>query len=143
MGIPFCLETRAAPLSEVKMINVLLAIPSWLISCMISPKTKKIVEEGYLRTEVMGDFNIHGTKYFQDAVFHQHVVSLCTFGWASWVCTLMLWQQNSILFFTFIQIGSGHTMLFFRQGRDGRTLLVQPSRIPCWISKNSFCFGFL
>ena len=64
MGIPFCLETRAAPLSEVKMINVLLAIPSWLISCMISPKTKKIVEEGYLRTEVMGDFNIHGTKYF-------------------------------------------------------------------------------
>ena len=50
MGIPFCLETRAAPLSEVKMINVLLAIPSWLISCMISPKTKKIVEEGYLMT---------------------------------------------------------------------------------------------
>ena len=25
----------------------------------------------YLRTEVRGDFNIHGTKYFQDAVFHQ------------------------------------------------------------------------
>ena len=24
-----------------------------------------------LRTEVRGDFNIHGTKYFQDAVFHQ------------------------------------------------------------------------
>ena len=23
------------------------------------------------RTEVRGDFNIHGTKYFQDAVFHQ------------------------------------------------------------------------
>ena len=25
----------------------------------------------YLRTEVRGDFNIHGTKYFKDAVFHQ------------------------------------------------------------------------
>ena len=24
-----------------------------------------------LRTEVRGDFKIHGTKYFQDAVFHQ------------------------------------------------------------------------
>jgi hypothetical protein len=24
-----------------------------------------------LRTEVRGDFNIHGTKYFQDAVFQQ------------------------------------------------------------------------
>ena len=24
-----------------------------------------------LRTEVRGDFNIHGTKNFQDAVFHQ------------------------------------------------------------------------
>ena len=24
-----------------------------------------------LRTEIRGDFNIHGTKYFQDAVFHQ------------------------------------------------------------------------
>jgi hypothetical protein len=24
-----------------------------------------------LRTEVRGDFNIHGTKYFYDAVFHQ------------------------------------------------------------------------
>ena len=23
------------------------------------------------RTEVRGDFNIHGTKHFQDAVFHQ------------------------------------------------------------------------
>ena len=34
-----------------------------------------------LRTEVRGDFNIHGTRYFQDAVFHQeskicNVVSL-------------------------------------------------------------------
>ena len=28
----------------------------------------------YLRTEVRGDFNIHGTKYFQDAVFHQKYI---------------------------------------------------------------------
>ena len=25
----------------------------------------------YLQTEVRGDFNIHGTKYFYNAVFHQ------------------------------------------------------------------------
>ena len=25
----------------------------------------------HLRTEVRSDFNIHGTKYFYDAVFHQ------------------------------------------------------------------------
>ena len=25
----------------------------------------------HLRTKVRGDFNIHGTKYFYDAVFHQ------------------------------------------------------------------------
>ena len=35
----------------------------------------------FSRTEVRGDFNVHGTKYFQDAVFHQkskiyNVVSL-------------------------------------------------------------------
>ena len=40
-----------------------------------------------LRTEVRGDFNIHGTKYFQDAVFHQKsnsydVVSLLYLWWA-------------------------------------------------------------
>ena len=26
--------------------------------------------KSYLRTDVRGDFNIHGTKNFQDAVFH-------------------------------------------------------------------------
>jgi hypothetical protein len=30
---------------------------------------------------------------------------------------------------------------FFRQGRDGRALLVQPSRIPHRISKNLFALG--
>ena len=25
----------------------------------------------FLRTEVRGDFNFHGTKYFQDAVLHK------------------------------------------------------------------------
>jgi hypothetical protein len=40
-----------------------------------------------LRTEVRGDFNIHGTKYFYDAVFHQKsknydvVRTSSTFGW--------------------------------------------------------------
>ena len=29
-----------------------------------------------LRTYVRGDFNIHGTKYFQDAVFHQKFMML-------------------------------------------------------------------
>ena len=29
------------------------------------------VTQSLLRTEVRGDFNIHGTKYFYDAVFHQ------------------------------------------------------------------------
>ena len=29
-------------------------------------------------------------------------------------------------------------LAIFEKGRDGRTLLVQPSRIPCWISKNLF-----
>ena len=38
------------------------------------------------RTEIKGDFNIHGTKYHQDAVFHQQskiydFVNTCTFGW--------------------------------------------------------------
>ena len=41
----------------------------------------------YLRTEVRGDFNIHGTKYFQYAVFLQKskihdVVSLLNLWWA-------------------------------------------------------------
>ena len=30
---------------------------------------------------------------------------------------------------------------FFRRGRDGRALLVRPSRIPHRISKNLFAFG--
>ena len=30
---------------------------------------------------------------------------------------------------------------FFRQGRDGRALLVRPSRIPRWISKIIFALG--
>ena len=30
---------------------------------------------------------------------------------------------------------------YFRQGRDGRALLVQPSRIPSWISKIIFALG--
>jgi len=30
---------------------------------------------------------------------------------------------------------------FFRQGRDGRALLVQSSRIPRWISKIVFALG--
>jgi hypothetical protein len=30
---------------------------------------------------------------------------------------------------------------FFREGRDGRALLVRPSRIPCWISKIIFVLG--
>jgi hypothetical protein len=34
----------------------------------------------HLRTEVWGDFNIHGTKYFEGAIFHQKSAS-CTFGW--------------------------------------------------------------
>ena len=40
-----------------------------------------------LRTEVRRDFNIHGTKFFQDAVFHQKsknydVLSLLYLWWA-------------------------------------------------------------
>ena len=30
-----------------------------------------VYKAAYLRTEVRGDFNIHGTKYFLDAFFHQ------------------------------------------------------------------------
>ena len=30
---------------------------------------------------------------------------------------------------------------FFSQGRDGRALLVRPSRIPWWISKILFSLG--
>ena len=30
---------------------------------------------------------------------------------------------------------------FFREGRDGRALLVRPSRIPCWIWKIPFVLG--
>ena len=41
----------------------------------------------HLRTKVRGDFDIHGTKYFQDVVFHQKskkydVVSLLFLWWA-------------------------------------------------------------
>ena len=47
---------------------------------------KSILLQGVLRTEVRGDFNIHGTKYFEDAVFHQKsknydVVSLLFSPW--------------------------------------------------------------
>ena len=40
---------------------------------MLSSATPKYFQSGisFLRTKVRGDFNIHGTKYFQDAVFHQ------------------------------------------------------------------------
>ena len=43
--------------------------------------------EVLIRTEVRGDFNIHGTKFFLDAVFHQKskiydVVSLLYLWWA-------------------------------------------------------------
>ena len=34
-------------------------------------KGGKGTAEVSLRTAVRGDFNIHGTKYFKDAVFHQ------------------------------------------------------------------------
>ena len=34
-----------------------------------------------------------------------------------------------------------HFGIFFREGWDGRALLVQPSRIPCWISKIVFVLG--
>jgi hypothetical protein len=30
---------------------------------------------------------------------------------------------------------------FFRQGWDDRALLIQPLRIPCWISKIIFALG--
>ena len=33
--------------------------------------SEKIVKVLHLRTEVRGDFNIHGTKYFWNAGFHQ------------------------------------------------------------------------
>ena len=44
------------------------------------------MERNNLRTEVRGDFKIHGTKYFKDAVFRQKskiydVLSICTFSW--------------------------------------------------------------
>ena len=31
----------------------------------------ELAQDAYLRKEVRGDFNIHRTKYFWDAVFHQ------------------------------------------------------------------------
>ena len=31
----------------------------------------QIILKSLLRTEVRGDFNIHGTKFFYNAVFHQ------------------------------------------------------------------------
>ena len=45
-----------------------------------------------LRTEVRGDFNIHGTKYFQYAVFLQKsniydVLSLLNLWWAKKTCS--------------------------------------------------------
>ena len=48
---------------------------------------KKVLKKSCLRTEVRSDFNIHGTKYFLDAVFHQKskkydVVSLLFLWWA-------------------------------------------------------------
>ena len=49
--------------------------------------TYELTRQITLRTEVRGDFNIHGTKYFYDAVFHQKsknydVVSLLFLWWA-------------------------------------------------------------
>ena len=46
-----------------------------------------------LRTEVRGDFDIHGTKFFQDAVFLQKsniydVVSLLNLWWTKKTCSL-------------------------------------------------------
>ena len=32
---------------------------------------KKSINKKRLRTEIRGDFNIHGTKFFHNAVFHQ------------------------------------------------------------------------
>ena len=45
-------------------------IKSWaMISSVVSEWQD--FKFGSLRTEVRGDFKIYGTKYFQDAVFHQ------------------------------------------------------------------------
>ena len=51
------------------------------------------IHSKHLRTEVRGDFNIHGTKYFQYAVFLQKskihdVVSLLNLWWAKKTCSL-------------------------------------------------------
>ena len=38
----------------------------------ICPHCDKVLQKSYrLRTEIRGDFNIHGTKNFHNAVFHQ------------------------------------------------------------------------
>ena len=41
----------------------------------------------------------------------------------------------------FIALQKGALLAIFQKGWDGRALLVQPSRIPCWISKNIFVLG--
>ena len=38
-------------------------------------------------------------------------------------------------------VAGAQKMAIFRQGRDGRALLVRPSRIPHRISKNIFALG--
>ena len=54
-------------------------------------------KKDFLRTEVRGDFHIHGTKYFQYAVFLQKskihdVVSLLNLWWAK-----KTWSLHEIL----------------------------------------------
>ena len=44
----------------------------WLFLCLSkNGPISYYIPLNYIRTEVRGDFNIHRTKFFQDAVFHQ------------------------------------------------------------------------
>ena len=56
---PFA-RPRTATIGKTSKTEVL---PSLVVDVVTKPSP--------LRTKVMGDFNIHGTKFFDNAVFHQ------------------------------------------------------------------------
>ena len=58
----------------------------------ISITIYSIMSQICLRTEVRGDINIHGSKYFQDAVFHQKIKKL-------WCCKPLYvwWLKKPVL----------------------------------------------
>ena len=96
----------------------------------------------HLRTEVRSDFNIHGTKYFYDAVFHQKskdydVVSLPVHMVGQKICPLheiLRW-----LFITENAFGRGfQSVIISRVNNSWREQVFWPTKVAGFLQHHNF-----